>query len=40
MLGIALGQLKERIPRLSHSALLKLLEVRAPGSTRSKHTQR
>ena len=32
MLGAALGQLKERIPRLSHSALLKLLEVRTSAS--------
>ena len=29
MLGTALAQLKERIPYLSRSALLKLLEVRA-----------
>ena len=32
MLGAALGQLKERIPRLSQSALLKLLEVRPRAS--------
>jgi hypothetical protein len=32
MLGAALGQLKERIPRLSQSALLKLLEVRTTAS--------
>ena len=31
MLGTALGQLKERIRHLPHSALLKLLEVRASG---------
>ena len=31
MLGTALGLLKERIPYLSRSALLKLLEVRASG---------
>jgi hypothetical protein len=33
MLGAALGQLKERIPRLTQSALLKLLEVRTFAST-------